>query len=206
MKWIVFTGEVVAPPSHDLDRPGLDGALWVIRPFYNDENRKRKLEYVGLKLPHIPPGQVSVTKDGVTVTLDNAKVSNTSIYSQTNTQYIEMLRKQHVSAPDISTPLHEDTATYLVEATDIPSDHPCGLRCKLRNAWEWTGQVTVNMPYARELRDTEFKRIKVREILKAQALADDAEVARLKAITFDVSRFTDPGALEMAWPDGLPKS
>jgi len=191
MHWFVFTGT--------------DGVLYVGRPQYNEPVRPRKPQFVDLVPPILPTGQQTVTVDDVTVTLDDTLVRKESIYLDTKEERLQRFVNKIILDPAI--PLTSTTVVHIVDATDVPGDHPCKFRCLLKNAWEWDGtMVSVNMPKARILRDEEFKRIKVREILKAQALADDAEVARLKAITFDVSRFTNPGALEMAWPDGLPKS
>ena len=214
MKWLVFTGEIVTPPAHDPDRPGLDGTLWVMRPEYNSDQRSKKPEFQVLdEVPRLPTGKTSheITLKGfdLTITIDDTTVLGTSIYSQTKDEYIEMVRLQLLALPDIKAPIHETTPWWLVDADKVPSDHVCGMKCQLRNAWEdqsvdGVHQVVVNMVKARVLRDEVFKSIKVREVLRAQALDDTDEVTRLKAITFDTSAYADPASLEMAWPDGLP--
>lgn len=191
MKWVVWTAD--------------DGKLWVLRPRYKDLARERKPGYENIKIVHVPDGVPSVVQDGVTYTFDDITIDGSSIYVQATEDYFQAILQRNIHISNDEVPLKDDTVTHLVEPTDVPGDHSCDkLRCKLRDAWEWTDRVSVNMPKARLIRDNKFKGIKVREILRAQALDDDAEVARLKAIVFDTSVYSDPGALEAAWPEGLP--
>ena len=142
MKWVVWTAD--------------DGALWYLRPAYHDRMRPRKPEFVNLRVPGLSEGQLSRERDGVVSTLGGVTVNGKSIYAESSSVFINRVIKQQFPKPNI--PLNADTVFHIVEHKEVPADHPCGIRCEFRNAWEWTGRVTVNMPKARLLKEARIIR------------------------------------------------
>jgi hypothetical protein len=206
MKWLIFT----APDSN----------LWCFRPSYNDGLRPRKPEYASLNLPLLAPKQKEVTLGDVTVTLGGATVGGISIYSETDEERIAQWLTKATSAAETNIPISTDTPHHIVDHTEVPSDHPCGIQCAFRNAWEWTGAVTVNMAKARLIQmesirlvrnaelaklDVPFMRAVEAEDTDAQAtIATEKQTLRDIPTTFDITTVDTPEKLKAKWPSELP--
>jgi hypothetical protein len=207
MKWFVWTA--------------LDGALWYSRVFYNDPIRRRKPEYVDLKLPPIPSGKTSVKEGDVTVTLGGATHDGVSIYDDTDQERLENLVAKNIAAPDASIPFDATTTYHIIEHTDLPGDHACGRACEFRDAWEWGGGlVATNMEKARVIHMNRIKRARDVELVKldtpymkaleANDLLEQQRIAGLKQTlrdipqSFDLTVYTTPETLKGAWPTTLP--
>jgi len=197
-----------------------DGALWVMRPMYNDGARPRKAEYADLTPPAIPAGETSVTVGDVTVTLDDTTVGGTTIYTDTKTEWLNRFIAKGVTAPDAAIPLHADTAYHLVDGSDVPADHSCNLHCEFRDSWEWNGGVKVNMVKARlqhmarirAVRDAELVKLDIpwMKAVETGNTSDQATITTQKQTlrdlptTFSLDSYADPVALKAAWPSELP--
>lgn len=82
-----------------------------------------------------------------------------------------------------------------------------------RNAWAWTGAVSIDMPKARDIhmgriraaRDAELAKLDI-EQLKGNDVT--AEKQRLRDIpqTFDLTAAATPDELKALWPEGLPRT
>ena len=165
--WIVYT----AP----------DGALWWAKPYWNDRERVRKAEFVGLELPTIPVGVRTVTVGNIRVTFGGAYVDGESIYMQTDDEIIARFISQLIQTPASANPLTADTAYHIVDRANIPGDHLCGqvgvtgaIKCVFRNAWQWCdgcdihpdGAVEVNMPKARGIHMDTIRKVRNEELVK----------------------------------------
>lgn len=98
------------------------------------------------------------------------------------------------------------TPYRIVPTSEIPTDR------YFRNAWEDTGNITVNMGKAREIqmakirvaRDAELKRLDIEQLKGIDVSAEKAKLRDLPQ-TFDLSQAKTPEELKALWPEGLPR-
>jgi hypothetical protein len=209
-KWIVFT----AP----------DGALWWGKPAYLDGARQRNPGMGWVKRGDIPEGELSVTEvvDGKTVvtTLSTITVDGESIFADTDAERLEKFRQDCIRINDTGCPLHEDTDYHIIEDTDFPADHVCGITCEFRSVFEWDGaKAIVNMPKARgvhmdvirKARNTELaakditfmRAVEAGDTSAQSAVATEKQTLRDIPQTFDLTTDT-PEQLKGKWPTELP--
>lgn len=110
---------------------------------------------------------------------------------------------------------------WVLNFTDVPSDHECTASCEFYNAWRWIdGSVKVDMDKAKVIHMNEIRKARDNELakldvpwIKAQESGDIDEQTRIKAeketlrnlpATFDLTCDT-PEELKAKWPEGLPK-
>jgi hypothetical protein len=204
MKWIVWTAT--------------NGQLWYARPFYNDLARVRKPEFADLKLPKLPKKTASITDGLVTVTLGGVTYDGESIYADTDEERRDRWMAKNILDPNVD--IDATIPYYLIEATDLPADHECGIGCMFQRAWEWDGtKVVTNMPKARVIRMARITQLcnqrlaeLVEPYLHAIELGDTVAQQRVGALrqalrdipqTFDLEQFTTPEALKAALPPEL---
>ena len=111
---------------------------------------------------------------------------------------------------------------WVIDEVDLPGGAVSEDNDYFFNAWEEVvGTVQVNMPRARDIHMDRIRRVRDVELAKADTNIERAldinngqEVARLRAFrsslrnipqTFDLSAFTTPELLKMAWPSELPR-
>tara|TARA_R100001086_G_scaffold3749_1_gene2548 strand:+ start:655 stop:1239 length:585 start_codon:yes stop_codon:yes gene_type:complete len=185
-----------------------DGALWVIRPMYLDLLRPRHEQYVNIKLPDMPTGETSVTVGNVTRTLNDLTVDGVSIYTETEEEFLERAHEKCIDANNDNSPVLHDTVCHTVEHTAVPGDHVCAgnIRCEFRNAWEWTGQVSVNRAKAEVIKLDLIRRAINREIRDKYILGDAAsEALRTAYAAIDLSQYATIPDLHEAWLEDLPR-
>jgi hypothetical protein len=212
MNWFIFT----AP----------DDALWWAKPLYNDQARPRKDGMAGIKIGVIPDGQTEITVETlvggvskpVKTTLGGLFVDGESVYQNTDTEYLMGYRDLLIAG---SPPITADTAYHIIEDTNFPADHVCGITCEFRNAFEWDGTKTVvNMTKARVIHMDVIRAVRNAELVAkdiifmraveagdtgAQStIGTEKQVLRDLPATFDLNTAATPEALKAKWPTELP--
>ena len=212
MKWFIWTDS--------------DDALWWAKPYYNDQARPRKAGMAGIKIGVIPDGQTEVTEnttvDGVSksvkTTLGGLFVDGESVYVNTDMEFLLGFRELLIAGGSLAA----DTAYHIIEDTEFPADHTCGITCEFRNAFEWDGsKAVVNMTKARvmhmnairKVRNTELaakditfmRAVEAGDASAQSTIGTEKQVLRDLPATFDITTDVDtPEKLKAKWPTELP--